>query len=96
MAKKETNKQNKSNKTDDYITLINDIGDEVKFALLDVIDYNDEEFVFLFPEYGGDIMILKIDYTIDGEENYIGIDNEELIQTLFLMFKEKNKNLFDE
>lgn len=95
MAKRETNKQNKSNKTDDYITLIDDIGNEVKFALLDVIDCDDEEYVFLFPEYGEDIMILKIDYTIDGEENYIGIDDEKLIETLFLMFKEKNKGMFN-
>lgn len=95
MAKKGTNKQNKSNKTNDYITLVDDLGNEVKFALLDVIDYNDEEYVFLFPEYGGDIMILKIDYTVDGEENYIGIDDEKLVETLFLMFKEKNKDIFN-
>lgn len=85
---------------DNIITLNSESG-KVRFEFLDMVEYCGDEFVVLLPvddlEEIGEVVILKLD-TIDedaGEESYIGVDDEDTLQTVFNIFKSKFKDKFD-
>lgn len=79
------------------ITLEDNEGNEVEFELLDVIDYEGDEYIILIEndENAQDVVILKIESVDDETENYVGIDDEELLSNVFDAFKEKYKDEFD-
>lgn len=79
------------------IVLEDDLGNEVEFELLDVVDYEGEEYIVLIEndENAQDVVILKIESVDDETENYIGIDDEQLLEKVFETFKEKYKDEFD-
>ena len=79
------------------ITLEDNEGNEVEFELLDVVEYEGEEFIILIEnnEEAQDVVILKIESVDDETENYVGIDDEELLTNVFETFKEKYKDEFD-
>ena len=81
----------------EIVTLVDDEGNEVEFELLDVVDYEGEEYVILIEnnEEAQDVVILKIESVDDETENYVGIDDEELLSNVFESFKEKYKDEFD-
>lgn len=88
----------------DNIVILNDEeGNEVKFEFLDLVELNDEEYVILLPvndegeEDEGEVVILKIEDTDDDseEESYIGVEDEDVLNEVFEIFKEKFKNDFD-
>ncbi len=81
----------------EIVTLVDDEGNEVEFELLDVVDYEGEEYVILIEnnEEAQDVVILKIESIDDETENYVGIDDEELLSNVFETFKEKYKDEFD-
>lgn len=85
---------------DNIITLNNESG-EVRFEFLDLVEYNGDEFVLLLPaddpDESGEVVILKLD-TIDEdaeEESYIGVEDEDTLQAVFNIFKDKFKDEFD-
>ena len=85
---------------DNIITLNSESG-EVRFEFLDLIEYNGDEFVVLLPaddpDESGEVVILKLD-TIDEdaeEESYIGVEDEDTLQAVFNIFKDKFKDEFD-
>ena len=77
--------------------LVDDEGNEVEFELLDVIEYENEEYVLLIEnnEDAEGVIILKIESLDDETENYVGIDDEEILSNVFEAFKEKYKDEFD-
>ena len=85
------------------IVILNDEnGEEIPFEFLDVIEYEGEEYVVLLPveeeesEDLGEVVILKIEDTeSEDEESYVSVDDEETLNTVFEMFKEKFKDDFD-
>lgn len=79
------------------ITLEDNEGNEVEFELLDVVEYESEEYIVLIEnnEEAQDVVILKIESVDDETENYVGIDDEELLSAVFETFKEKYKDEFD-
>ena len=81
----------------EIITLEDNDGNEVEFELLDVVEYEGEEYIVLIEndENDQDVVILKIESVDDEIENYIGIDDEELLANVFEAFKEKYKDEFD-
>ena len=89
---------------DNVIVLNNENGEEVKFEFLDVVELDDEEYVVLLPvseedeEEEGEVVILKIEDNDDEnseEESYIGVEDEEILNKVFEIFKEKFKDDFD-
>ena len=85
---------------DNIITLNSESG-EVRFEFLDLVEYNGEEFVVLLPaddpDESGEVVILRLD-TIDedaDEESYIGVEDEDTLQAVFNIFKDKFKGEFD-
>jgi len=86
---------------DNIITLNDEDGNEVKFEFLDLIEYNSEEYVILLPteeEEADEVVILKVEDTDDeeaDEESYVSVEDEEVLNKVFEIFKEKFKDDFD-
>lgn len=77
------------------ITLNDENGDEVRFEFLDLVEYEGEKYVVLLPEDGdGEVVILRLDDTdLDSEEDtFLGVEDEETLQAVFGIFKEKYKD----
>lgn len=92
----EENRPEMEDEMDNIIVLTDENGDEVQFEFLDVIEYEDEEYVVLLPveqmnaEEIGEVMILKVEPTeSEEEESYVGVDDEETLDKVFQIFKEK-------
>ena len=73
------------------ITLTDDEGNEVEFEFLDVIEYDNDEYIVLIEndEDADEVVILKINALDEETEEYVSIDDEEILQTVFDMFKKK-------
>ncbi len=85
---------------DNIIVLNDEDGKEVKFEFLDLIEYENEEYVILLPveedEDSEEVVILKVEDTdSDEEESYVSVDDEEVLNTVFEIFKEKFKDEFN-
>ena len=88
---------------DNIIILNDEDGNEVKFEFLDLIDYEDEEYIVLLPvteegeEEEGEVVILKVEDTDDDseEESYVSVENEDTLNKVFEIFKERFKDDVD-
>lgn len=82
---------------DHIIELTEESGKTVRFEFLDLITYRQKEYVVLLPldSKDGQVVILKLE-SIDGEqENYVGVENEYVLDSVFALFQERNKDVFD-
>lgn len=89
----------------DNIVILNDEdGNEVKFEFLDLVELDEEEYVVLLPvteegeEDEGEVVILKVEDNDDeesDEESYVSVDDEDTLNKVFEIFKEKFKDDFD-
>ncbi|MCD8026968.1 MAG: DUF1292 domain-containing protein [Clostridiales bacterium] len=79
------------------ITLTDDEGNEVEFEFLDVIEYDGEEYIVLIEndEDADEVVILKINPIDDETEEYVSIEDEELLETVFNIFKQKYEGRID-
>ena len=88
---------------DNIIVLNDENGNEVKFEFLDLVELDDEEYVVLLPvseegeEDEGEVVILKLEDTDEDleEESYVGVEDEEILNKVFAIFKEKYKDEFN-
>ena len=88
---------------DNIITLNDEDGNEVKFEFLDLIDFENEQYVVLLPvleegeEDDGEVVILKLEDSEDDsdQEYYVSVENEETLMKVFDIFKDKFKDEFD-
>ena len=88
---------------DNIIVLNDENGNEVQFEFLDLIELDNEEYVVLLPvteegeEEEGEVVILKVEDTDDDsdEESYVSIEDEDTLNKVFEIFKEKFKDDFD-
>ena len=85
------------------ITLNDENGEEVSFEFLDLIELDDEKYVVLLPleedsddEEVGEVVILQLEDTeSEDEESYVGVEDEETLNKVFEIFKEKFKDEFN-
>ena len=96
------NEQNGMNEELDNIVILNDEnGEEVKFEFLDLIELDGEEYVVLLPveddeEEDGEVVILTVEDTdSEDEESYVSVDDQEILNKVFEIFKEKFKDEFN-
>ena len=86
---------------DNIIVLNYENGEEVPFEFLDLIELDGEEYVVLLPveedeEAEGEVVILKVEDTdSEEEESYVSVEDEEVLQKVFDMFKDKFKDEFN-
>lgn len=77
------------------ITLTDQYGESVRFELLDIVEYEDQEFAVLYPADGGDdepVHILRITCeNLDLDEmEFEGLGDEDLINAVFDLFCKRN------
>ena len=88
---------------DNIIVLNDEEGNEVQFEFLDLVELDEEEYVVLLPvsvegeEDEGEVVILKLEDTDENseEESYVGVEDEEILNKVFAIFKEKYKDEFN-
>ncbi len=88
---------------DNIVVLNDEEGNEVKFEFLDLVELDEEEYVVLLPideegeEDEGEVVILKVEDTDDDseEESYTSVEDDEILNKVFEIFKEKFKDDFD-
>ena len=89
---------------DNIVTLKDEDGNDVKFEFLDLIDYEGEEYVVLLPAEEAEdsepdeVVILQLEKSNDEnaeEETYVSVDDENILNAVFEIFKEKFKDEFN-
>lgn len=87
---------------DNIVVLNDENGEEVSFEFLDVVELDGEEYVILLPieedeeEEAGEVVILKIEDTEnEEEESYVSVEDDEILNKVFEIFKEKFKDEFN-
>ena len=73
------------------LTLTDENGQDVDFEYLDCIEYQGKEYLVLIPaeEDDGHIVILGIEPIDEENENYLSVEDENVLNTVYEMFKEK-------
>lgn len=83
---------------DNVIVLNDESGNEVEFEFLDLIEYEGEEYVVLLPKEkdADEVVILRLEESDNSdEESYASVDDENTLDIIFAIFKEKFKNDFN-
>lgn len=83
---------------DNIITLTDDDGQEVAFEFLDLIEYQDSQYVVLLPkdDEDGEVLILRVDDMDDEDlESYVSVEDDATLEAVFSIFKEHYRDEFD-
>lgn len=101
-SNKEVEELNEGEELDNILVLNDEEGNEVEFEFLDLIEYEGEEYVVLLPveseesEDAGEVVILKLEDTeSEDEESYVSVEDEEVLNKVFEIFKEKFEDEFN-
>ncbi|MBQ8355823.1 MAG: DUF1292 domain-containing protein [Oscillospiraceae bacterium] len=78
------------------LSLTDEEGNEVEFELIDSVDYEGVEYLILLPpeEEASEVVILEVEPHADGTENYLTVDNEDVLNAVFGIFKERFADFF--
>ena len=82
------------------ITLTDSDGSDVDFEVLDIVPYNDHEYVVMLPvddeSDSPEAVILELlEAEEDNEEDMLqGVDDEDILNAVFNLFMEKNADEF--
>lgn len=85
---------------DNIITLNDENGTETKFEFLDLIEYQNKEYVVLLPleeieSESAEVVILQIEDINRKTESYISVEDENALYAVFGLFKDKFKEDFN-
>ena len=77
------------------LTLTDENGQDTDFEYLDCIEYNGKEYLVLMPaeELATVIVILEVEPVDEENDNYLSISDENLLNTVYGIFKEKYKDV---
>lgn len=95
------NKENildNADELDNIIILNDENGEDIRFEFLDLIEHDRKGYIVLLPmdddEETGEVIILQVEESSDGEESYVSVDDEETLMKVFQIFKNKMKDEF--
>ena len=79
------------------LTLTDENGQDVNFEYLDCIELDGVEYLVLLPESEeeNEVVILEVEPVDEETENYLSVENEEVLNTVFAIFKEKFKDVLE-
>jgi len=79
------------------LTLTDENGQDVNFEYLDCLEYEGVEYLVLAPEDddSGEIVILEIEPVDEENENYLAVEDEDVLNAVFGIFKEKFKDVLE-
>lgn len=94
------NEEENNEELDNIIVLNDEEGKEAEFEFLDLIEFEGEEYVVLLPveesDDAGEVVILKLEDTeSEDEESYVSVEDEDVLNKVFEIFKEKFKDDFN-
>ena len=77
------------------LTLTDENGNETEFEYLDVIEYEGNEYLVLLPteEDNDEIVILQIEPVDEENENYLAVEDEQILTAVYEIFKERYKDV---
>ena len=77
------------------LSLTDENGEETVFEYLDVIEYQGKEYLILLPveDEDGQVVILEIEPVDEETENYLSVGDENLLNAVYDIFKEKYKDI---
>ncbi len=77
------------------IELTDEDGNQIYFEFLDLITYHGKDYIVLLPEDDADeVIILQVESLSDESENYVTVENQQILETVFEIFKERNRDFF--
>ena len=78
------------------LTLTDENGTESQFEYLDCIEYEGKEYLVLLPagDDSAEIVILEIEPVDEENENYLSVGDQETLDAVFGIFKERYKDIF--
>ena len=82
---------------DNIVVLTDDEGQDIEFEWLDTIEMGEDQYIVLLPaddEEAEEVVIFKMEIE-EETENFISVDNEEELNKVYEIFKERNKENFD-
>lgn len=79
------------------VELTDEEGNTTEFEYLDTIGYDGDEYVVLIEnvEDADGVIVLRIESVDDETENYVGVEDDELVQRIYEIFKEAHADEFD-
>jgi len=79
------------------LTLTDEHGEEIAFEYLDCIEYEGKEYLVLLPveEDSNQIVILEIEPVDEENENYNAVEDEDILDAVYEIFKERYKDVLD-
>lgn len=77
------------------LTLTDENGVDVDFEYLDCLEYQGTEYLVLMPaeEESTQIVILEVEPVDAENENYLAVEDEEILDAVYGLFKEKYKDV---
>ncbi len=83
---------------DNVIKVVDEEGAELELEILDIIDFEGDEYLVLIStdEDADEIHILVVEEDEDGEEIYSTVEDEEVMETVFEIFKNRFPELFQD
>ena len=78
------------------LTLTDENGTETQFEYLDCIEYEGKEYLVLLPaeDESAEIIILEIEPVDEENENYLAVEDQETLDAVYGIFKERFKDVF--
>ena len=78
------------------ISLTDEDGNEVEFELIDSVDFEGVGYLILLPpeEEASEVVILEVEPQDDGNEKYLTVDDERILNEVFAIFKERFVDFF--
>ena len=77
------------------LTLTDENGVDTNFEYLDCIELEGTEYLVLMPEDSDELVILKVEPVDEETENYLAVEDEGILNTVFEIFKEKFQDVLE-
>lgn len=78
---------------DGIISLVDDEGNEVQFAYVDMIEYNGENYAIMLPMEDGEVLeeavVMLVQENEDGSDELTGIEDEVIVNAVINLYNEK-------
>lgn len=80
----------------ELLTLTDEDGTESEFEYLDCIEYDGKEYLVLLPagDDSSEIVILEIEPVDEENENYLSVSDQDILDAVYGIFKERFKDVF--
>ncbi|MBR4742967.1 MAG: DUF1292 domain-containing protein [Oscillospiraceae bacterium] len=77
------------------IELEDEDGTKVRFELLDVIEYRGKDYIAVLPpDDDSTVIIMEMEGADDEEQRFLPVEDEALVQRIYDLFRDRNRDLF--